>query len=244
MIHLHCAKGRRLPALVCCTLFFMGMVLEMASAEGITLRHGPREEKNIAVTVDDCYNTHNLREIVSLCEAYCLPMTFFPTGNTLKYADGPLWQRILDAGCEIGNHSWGHKNLTGLSRRQIEFQMLRTQQKLDEMLGYHYPMQVMRPPYGKTNKRVAETVSSVGYLRVVKWDIDSTEPEKVLNKVQNGSILLFHANGADVRCLKKIIPRLTEQGYTFVTVSELLGLDAVEPSEEIYRYDSGKETGE
>lgn len=220
MIRLHCAKRLRFPAFVCCTLFFMGMVLKMASAEQSTLRHGLRDEKKIV-----------------------LPMTFFPTGNALKYADALLWQRILDAGCEIGNPSWGHKNLTELSRRQIEFQILRTQQKPDEMLGYHYPMQIMRPPYGKTKNRVAESVSSVGYLRVVKWDIDSTEREEVLNKVQNGSILLFYANGVDIHCLKRVIPRPIEEGYTFVTVSELLGLDAAETPKEIYSFDSGRRGG-
>ena len=114
--------------------------------------------------------------------------------------------------------------------------MLRTQQKLDEMLGYHYPMQVMRPPFGSTSKRVAAAVASVGYMSVVKWDVSQTDASKAIYDVQNGSILLYHARAKDIQCLKKLIPKLLEQGYECVTVSELLGFDPVVPSEEIYIY--------
>lgn len=56
--------------------------------------------------------------------------------------------------------------------------------------------------------------------------------------MQNGSILLYHANPKDIRCLKRLIPALREAGYTCVTVSDLLGLppvpderDALDPLE-------------
>ncbi|MBQ8312266.1 MAG: polysaccharide deacetylase family protein [Clostridia bacterium] len=229
-----CAKWRILLVLVCCTLFLP----ISAAAEGFTLRHGDRETPQIAITIDDCYDRKHILAAVELCEKHGIPVTFFPIGNALKFADSALWQRALDAGCEIGNHSWGHKDLTRLSSRDIRYQMLRTQQKIDEMLGYHYPMQVMRPPFGSTSSKVAEAVASVGYLHAVKWDVSQTDAAKAIKQVQNGSILLYHGRAKDIRCLETLIPQLLEKGYECVTVSELLGLEAVETSEDIYIYQS------
>lgn len=228
------AKWRILLVLVCCTLFLP----LPAAAEGFTLRHGDRETPQIAITIDDCYDRKHILAAVELCEKHGIPVTFFPIGNALKFADSALWQRALDAGCEIGNHSWGHKDLTKLSARDIRYQMLRTQQKIDELLGYHYPMQVMRPPFGSTNNKVADAVASVGYLHAVKWDVSQTDAAKAIKQVQCGSILLYHARAKDIRCLETLIPQLLEKGYECVTVSELLGLKEVETSESIYIYQS------
>ena len=106
-----------------------------ALAENLTFRCGQRDAPRIAITIDDCYDRTYIEAAVALCETYQIPITFFPVGSGLKFADGPLWQRALDAGCEIGNHTWRHKRLTELSPSRIRYQLLRTQQKVDEMLG-------------------------------------------------------------------------------------------------------------
>lgn len=62
----------------------------------------------------------------------------------------------------------------------------------------------------------------------MRWDVSQTDPAKALRQVQSGSILLYHANAKDVRCLRTLIPALQEAGYTLCTVSELLGLDVPE----------------
>lgn len=228
----HHMKPYIFTAFLFCIFFYTIPVF----CEDFTLRHGDRTQPRIAITIDDCYDSNCVLAAVELCEAYNIPITFFPIGNALKYADSELWQRALDAGCEIGNHSWGHKDLTELSDRQIRFQLLRTQQKLDEMLGYHYPMQLMRPPFGSTNTRVANAALSVGYMNIVKWDVDQPDAKKAFRNTKNGSILLYHARAKDIRCLKTSIPELIKRGYICVTVSELLCLPPVIPCEGIYQY--------
>lgn len=63
----------------------------------------------------------------------------------------------------------------------------------------------------------------------MKRDVSQTAPAPAIGDVQGGSILLYHTNHKDIECLKVLIPQLLEQGYTPVTVSELLGLPPVEP---------------
>lgn len=220
------------------TLILLCMMFPLAAAgESITARCGARDAPQIAITVDDCYDRAYIEAAVELCEQYHIPMTFFPVGSGLKFSHGPLWQRALDAGCEIGNHTWGHKRLTELSSARIRYQLLRTQQKVDEMLGYHYPMQVLRPPYGSTNPKVARAAKKAGYLKIALWDVSQTDPEKAFKAVKNGSILLYHGRRKDIQCLKTLIPRLLEAGFECVTVSELMGLEKVRTTKDIYRYE-------
>ncbi len=224
---------KKLLALCLCFVFVS------CHAEEFIVRHGDRTQKRIAITVDDCYDGQHIQSIVELCEAYGVVVTFFPIGNALKFADAPIWQRAVEIGCELGNHTWGHKNMTNLNAQEVRFAMLRTQQKVDELLGYHYPMQVMRPPLGKLPSRHASTLQSLGYQHAVLWDVSQTDAKQALKSVQNGSILLYHGRKKDVNCLKSLIPALLDQGYELVTVSELLGLPPVETSPEIYVYSKG-----
>lgn len=146
-------------------LLMIFLLLGCACAEkavDITYRFGSREEQKIAVTIDDCYHAEDVRAVLDILQANDVRATFFPIGKALKYEDAALWQEVVASGCEIGNHSWGHTYLTKLSRQKIKFQMLRTQEKVDALLDCHYPMQVMRPPMGKTNQKVEKSVAEVG----------------------------------------------------------------------------------
>ena len=218
-------------ALLLCPALF----LTSASAvePGYTVYHGSREEPRIALTVDDCYDIARVTEILDLCQRYGVPVTFFVIGGALRTEDAAVWERALALGCEIGNHTWGHPKLPDLDARGIQWQLNRTQERLDEVLGFRYPMQVMRPPYGSLSENpnrtsdgwVVDAIEKAGYLHAVRWDVSQTDPDKAIHDVENGSILLYHANIQDVRCLEQLIPVLLEE-YACVTVSELLGLPA------------------
>ena len=228
---------KRAAALFCCLLFLFGSAL----AEGefsFTVRNGSREDKRICITVDDCYHIENVQGVLDVCKENGVPVTFFVIGKVLRREDRETWQAVLDAGCEIGNHTWSHLMLPGRPHSTIVKQLTNTQSRLDEVLGYHYPMQVMRPPYGSlavtpgrlSDNDVVDAVRAAGYQHAIKWDVSQTDPALAIEDVQNGSILLYHTNHKDIECLKVLIPQLLEQGYQPVTVSELLGLPPVETS--------------
>ena len=114
------------------------------------------------------------------------------------------------------------------------------------MLGYHYPIRSVRPPFGNytdeqdSARQVVSVCRAVGVEHLVLWDVSQTDPDKAVRKVQNGSILLFHARPKDVRCLAQLIPALQEKGFTFVTVSELLGFEPLATSTDLYVYDKNQ----
>lgn len=214
-----------------------------------TLKHGSRQVKKVAITVDDCYKTAAewIAADVELCKQYGIHMTFFPivyTGClTPEYRD--LWQSVLDAGCEIGSHSNKHTYLGSSDYWTLIKRLGKWQEALDQTLGYHYASRWLRPPYGSISnggrineKQVTSALKRYGYDHIIHWDVSETKNmEKALKEIQPGSIMLFHSKKKDTRFLEQLIPILQEQGYEMVTVSELFGYDPVETSEELYVYD-------
>ncbi len=204
------------------------------------VRHGSRSEKKIAVTVDDSFDLAYTWKIRDLFQELGIVGTFFPIGIQIHEEDGAEWQKVLDQGNEIGSHNFGHYKMGGAGGRSILTSLGRFQQTLDAALGYHYQVHCFRPPFGNTddeNGRSAnfrEAVKRFGYEHVILWDVSQTNPDEARRRVQNGSILLYHARWADYACLKTLVPQLLEKGYEFVTVSQLLGFGPNETSPEPY----------
>ena len=216
--------------------------------EDFTLKHGSREKKMVAFTVDDCYQERRqfIEQDVALCNQYGIHMTFFPIYKTgclqERYRD--IWQSVVDAGCEIGCHGYQHLQLGSFDYWTLIKRLGRWQEELDKTLGYHYQTRWIRPPYGsleggkKMNKKqVTSALKRYGFDHIVHWEISQTDPAKAIELIQPGSIMLFHANNKDTRCMEALIPQLLEQGYEIVTISEMFGFDPPETSEELYVYD-------
>ena len=216
--------------------------------EDFRLTHGDRSSPKIAITVDDCYKS--AREFVvrdvELCREYGIQMTFFPLVHTgfLEEEYRDIWQSVLDAGCEIGSHTYSHLRMSNRDYWGRISAMGRWQEALDRTLGYHYETRWLRPPYGELKDHQGSTAGVVrairhyGYEHAVCWDVSETlDLKKAMNRVQNGSILLFHAKQKDTNFLEKLIPELLAAGFEPVTVSELFGFDPPETGEELYVYD-------
>jgi peptidoglycan/xylan/chitin deacetylase (PgdA/CDA1 family) len=176
---------------------------------------GPRTRPFVAITLDDVFEVsgaQQLRSLLDILYANDLPMTVFPTGSALKqHYDAGLswiWQTAVATNLvEIGNHTYTHNtninpDLTKLSDAQIADELNRTQAMLDQVLGYRYPMRLMRPPggFGRGNARVIAAVNRLGYS-LVGWDIggDLASPgadyeSAIINRktTTNGSIVLSH----------------------------------------------------
>ena len=218
-----------------------------ADSQPFGIRHGPRDQKKVAVTMDDCYDRSCIREIFDFCQELGVPMTFFPLGDQLKKKDAELWKAIAASNCEIGSHTNHHTNWQHMSYNGICIHLYRTQECLDEVLGYHYGMVSLRPPFGRyTNEKgtalgtAVKACNRYGYEHVVLWDVSQTNAELAKQDVQNGSILLYHARAKDVKCLKTLIPWLIEEGYELVTVNELLQLGEIEIGPEPYVHQKGE----
>lgn len=190
--------------------------------------HGDPDSMKVAITVDDLYEPVNLRNILDLCLKYDVRVTFFTLGIVIKPENAALWQRIVDEGHEIGNHTYGHVRIIKLSADQLGRQLRLAQEALDSILREPYPMRLFRPPFGEFDHGGYGSVAKLGeqgYPYLIMWSVNLDEVQRSYTNVKGGSIVLFHTNWQDVQCMDELIPKLLADGYELVTVSELLELD-------------------
>ena len=229
---------RRLLTMALCLMLLTTTALA-ALPENYVVRNGDREKKQVAITVDDCFNSEMIRAIHDLSVELDFPITWFVIGSQFRDADKPLWEEIIAHGSEIGNHTWKHPKLTKYSVSNAHIQVRKTQERIDELLGYHYPLRLFRPPYGdykNGQKNYLSIFYEYGVEKVVLWDVSQTDAKKAFKETQNGSILLYHTNKKDYNCLKVLVPMLQEAGYELVTISDMFELPPLEFSDELYVY--------
>ena len=225
----------RIAALALCMMLIASTAF--AYPPEFLIYHGSREEKRIAITVDDIYDADVLRQMHDLCLEYDVPITWFVLGSQIRDSDKEIWESIIANGGEIGNHSWKHPYLARIKAHTARNQILLTQERIDELLGYHYPLRLLRPPFGNYKEGDVNRLDlfyEYGVEKTIMWDVSNTDPYGAFEDTQNGSILLFHTNYTDLECLKVLIPMLLEDGYELVTVSDLLYLEPLQTSEEKY----------
>src|SRR3712207_1400827 len=125
--------------------------------------------------------------------------TFFVTGEMTAARPG-IVRRANKEGHRIGNHSWSHPELTTLDRAQVESQLRRTNEVIEQTTGI-FPSE-WRPPYGPTNGLVEAAAQDVGLNSMVLWTIDprdwadppaTTIRDRVLQGVRPGAVVLPHA---------------------------------------------------
>ena len=189
------------------------------------------EEKYIALTFDDGPHTKYTLEILDILKENNAVATFFIIGeNASEHPE--LVRTVIDAGCEIGNHTWSHAYLDKLSEDKIREELAKTDSYLYELTGQH--PRLFRPPGGRTNNTVLNIAEEFGYVSVLwskdtrDWSCPSVDDviSSALKDSSNGDIILFHDYNAGKSptptALRRILPRLIANGYKTVTVSELL----------------------
>ncbi len=189
----------------------------------------PMEEqgKLIALTFDDGPNTTTMVEVLDILEEYDAVATFFLIGNFIDDASGEVMKRAYDMGCEMGNHTWSHGYTSKLSAEEIEDEIKKTQRKVRDVVGESPDL--FRPPYLDMSQTMYDVIDLpfIGGFSSKDWD-KSVSPEErtdlFFKQCEEGKIAVLHCfvgNDNTVEALKTILPRLIEEGYTFVTVSEL-----------------------
>jgi endo-1,4-beta-xylanase len=150
----------------------------------------------VGLTFDDGPNTGTTNQLISTLRNAGATATVFPTGSNAT-ANASLMQAYKNAGLQIGNHSWDHPHLTSMSQSDMQSQLSRTQQAIQQTAGV--TPTVFRPPYGETNATLKSVEQSLG-LREVIWDVDSTDwnnasadtIRQAAARLTNGQIILMH----------------------------------------------------
>lgn len=186
----------------------------------------------IALTFDDGPNAVYTEQILEILKENEIHATFFVIGeNAKRYPD--LITREITEGHEVGNHTYHHPHLKKLTSDALRNEILLGEETLYEIDDYR--PRLFRPPEGMCNEEIISCAEELDYS-VILWSIDTLDwahnsvekiVDTIMSDIRDGDIILFHDHVTKVsptpEALRMIIPRLKELGYSFVTVSELIG---------------------
>ena len=188
-------------------------------------------EKVVALTFDDGPDPAGTHAILDTLRSRQVPATFFLIGRDIAAHPG-LAHDIAAAGHELGNHSFSHERMIGVTPAWVADEVEATD-ALIRTTGYTGEI-LFRPPNGKKLFALPHYLAS-HHRTTVTWDVEpdsdgtpdaATVVSTTVGQVRPGSIVLLHGMYASReqtrQAIAPIIDRLKAQGYRFVTVSQLI----------------------
>lgn len=183
------------------------------------------EEKRIAITFDDGPHRLYTPKLLDGLKERGIHATFFLVGENIGNNEA-LVKRMAEEGHLIGNHTFSHVQLTKMKKEDACREVQQTNERICAVTGS--PVLYIRPPYGSWNDELQAEIP----MTVTLWNLDSEDwksqntgkiVELVESEAEEGSIILLHdIFDTSVEAALRIVDDLTAQGYTFVTVDELL----------------------
>lgn len=210
-----------------------------ADASQSAIRVVDPDKPMVALTFDDGPNTETTGKILDVLEKYNCRATFFLVGNRINRNKNVV-KRAYELGCDIGNHTYSHARLFKMKKKSIKKEIEKTNDILKELIGdkAHF----VRTPYGAQTKHVLKSVK----YPVILWSIDTMDwashdkkkiSKKVIGKVKDGDIILMHDLYKDtVAAVENIVPKLIEQGYQLVSMSEMFNAKGIKPKKGMAYY--------
>ncbi len=194
------------------------------------------DKKIVALTFDDAPTAHS-DEVLEILAEKDVVATFYVVGQNIeKYPQEA--ENIVEAGQELGNHSYSHQRFLLKPLSFVELEIEKTNQLIREV-GYEDEI-TFRPPYGKKLfllpwylskhdiKTIMVDVEAETYMSKLETDEGKVNflVDHTLEKTKPGSIILLHPFCESCKtsrdAIGPIVDGLQAKGYRFVTVSELL----------------------
>src|SRR6202030_2689212 len=172
---------------------------------------GPHGDE-VALTFDDGPGPYT-RLVLAKLHKHGVHATLFVVGRNIPLLPGATRaERALGA---VGDHTFTHPLLTGLSAGAAEEEMVRTQEALARSSGG--PVFLFRPSYGGHDATIDGIARAHGMLEVL-WSVDSADSlganfaqieRTVIAGLRPGAIILMHENhGQTIREMLSIFAAL------------------------------------
>jgi len=188
-------------------------------------------ERKIYLTFDAGYENGNVAKVLDVLKEKEVPGAFFIL-DRIVIKDTDLVKRMTDEGHTVCNHTKNHKDISGMSKEEIERNLKALETIYTEKTG-----KIMSPyfrfPEGKYSEASLRSVCELGYKTVfwsfayADWDNEKQpDPERSFNKIientHNGEVILLHPTSAtNAEILPRLIDKWKEMGYTFGKLDEL-----------------------
>lgn len=187
------------------------------------------DQKKASITFDCAWGADDIPDIINTLKEKNVRASFFFVGHWAeKYPD--MVKLISDNGHDIGNHSYSHLRMGAIDSNRIRTEISKCDEVLKNITGKKPDL--FRAPYGDYNNNVVRIARELNEF-TIQWNVDSLDwkpgitpdqiQSRILNKINNGSIILFHNDTPHTaKILPSIIAELQNRGFELVPVSELI----------------------
>ena len=193
---------------------------------------GPAGTMRMALTFDAGADPGYTKEILDICRKHKAPATFFLTGDWLEQNVEDAREMVLK-GHALGNHCQTHLHLTPLEDEEVRSELQQMEDTCLRLVG-HSTKPYFRAPFGERDGRILRLAAQEGYWHIY-WTLDSLDwemghstdwvKERVLNRLQDGAILLFHVSSPyTFQILDDLLDQMEFKGYRIVPLADFLPL--------------------
>jgi len=193
---------------------------------------GDPNEKNIYLTFDCGYENGYTDDVLDILKREKVPAAFFITGHYIK-SQPDLVKRMVKEGHIVGNHSWGHPDLSKISDERYKEEIKKLEAAYTA-LTRRKDMKYLRPPRGTFSERSLKLADELGYTSVFwsfayrDWLTNQQRGadfayNSIMKRVHPGAIMLLHTVSKDnALALENVIEDLKKKGYTFKSLDDLM----------------------
>ncbi len=186
----------------------------------------PTAQKEIFLSFDDGPHPRITPMVLDMLASHGAKASFFCIGDRVKRFPG-IYQRIVDEGHAIGNHTFHHLNGWKSSKEEYLANVSEASQCIESRM--------FRPPYGRMKESQANAISKMGY-KTIMWTVLSGDYDaklnpaqcanRVLENIEPGFIFLFHdAEKAEKNmlfALEKLLEASKLQGFRCEKINDKL----------------------
>ncbi|XJZ28545.1 polysaccharide deacetylase family protein [Bacillota bacterium Lsc_1132] len=197
---------------------------------------GHPDKPMVSFLINVAWGNEYLSSILATLKKHNVSATFFLEGNWVK-KNPDLAKIIVDAGHEVGNHSYSHPDMKRLPASRIREELERTNEVIEATTGVK--SEWFAPPSGSYRDETVKIADELK-MKTVMWTVDTIDWQKpspdvliqrVMAKVSNGSLILMHPTDATARSLDRLITLIEQKGLELGTVSRLMDEERINKSQ-------------
>lgn len=188
-------------------------------------KESEEEPKKIALTFDDGPHPVYTEQMLEVLDENHVPATFFLLGQNIEGQEEVV-KEIAEKGHLIGNHTYHHVQITGMSTEQAYEEIDQTSRLIEELTGKG--TEYVRPPFGTWNTGLESELDLIPVMWTIDtkdWtteNVDAIVNHVVKNAGENDIILMHDSYKSTVEATERIIKLLKAEGFEFVTVDEVV----------------------
>ncbi len=202
------------------------------SAQGRQPLYSGKSATKVSLMVNVYWGTEYVQPMLDIFAKYNCKTTFF-VGGSWVVGNPDTLKKIADAGHEIGNHGYYHKDHKKLDAAYNRKEISSAHDAVKDVLGID--MNLFAPPSGAFGDTALGVAEELGY-RSIMWTRDTIDwrdhnsdliYKRAVKNIKGGDLILMHPTDSTVKALENILQAVADAGLKVAPVSEVLESDIV-----------------